>query len=111
MAVEPQLGTEEVYGNRFAYFEFESPQGAQILRHQFRIKVWELHWNLDTDKVDDCSDGRAASTNIASATPSRSSSMSGSKDAETDRSPANDTGTRTRRDHELDGSESRLRPP
>jgi transglutaminase-like putative cysteine protease len=51
MAVEPSVGTEEVYGNRFAYFEFAAPQGAQIIRHQFRIKVWELHWNLDPAKI------------------------------------------------------------
>jgi len=51
MAVEPKVATEEVYGNRFAYFEFDNPQGAQIVRHQFRIKVWELRWNLDLAKV------------------------------------------------------------
>ena len=31
----------------FAYFEFDDPQGAQIIRHRFRVKVWELRWNLD----------------------------------------------------------------
>jgi transglutaminase-like putative cysteine protease len=51
MAVEPQIGSEPMYGNRFAYFEFDAPQGAQVIRHQFRVKVWELRWNLDPAKV------------------------------------------------------------
>jgi transglutaminase-like putative cysteine protease len=51
IAVEPQVGTESTFGNKFAYFEFHSPQGAQIVRHQFRIKVWELNWNVDPAKV------------------------------------------------------------
>ncbi len=51
MAVEPQLATEATFGNRFAYYEFHAPQGAQIIRHQFRIKVWELHWDVDPAKV------------------------------------------------------------
>ena len=54
--VEPQIGTEPVFGNRFAYFEFNSPQGAQMVRHQFSIKVWELRWNLDADLVKPPSD-------------------------------------------------------
>jgi transglutaminase-like putative cysteine protease len=49
--VEPQLGTEPEYGNKFAYFEFANPAGAQIVRHRFKIKVWELRWNLDADKI------------------------------------------------------------
>jgi transglutaminase-like putative cysteine protease len=51
MVVEPRIATESKFGNRFAYFEFDSPKGAQIIRHQFRIKVWELHWNVDPTKV------------------------------------------------------------
>ncbi len=53
LQVEPQLNDEPVYGNRFAYFEFDSPVGAQIIRHQFRVKVWELRWNLDPAGVAD----------------------------------------------------------
>jgi transglutaminase-like putative cysteine protease len=49
--VEPQIAAEPLYGNRFAYFEFADPQGAQIIRHRFRIKVWQLDWQLDADKV------------------------------------------------------------
>ncbi len=51
ISVEPKLANEKKYGNRFAYFEFISPQGAQIIRHQFRIKVWELRWNIEPAKV------------------------------------------------------------
>lgn len=51
MAVQPQVGSEETFGNKFAYFEFQAPQGAQIIRHQFRIKVWELRWKVDSARV------------------------------------------------------------
>jgi len=51
LTVELQVGTEPIFGNKFAYFEFSSPQGAQIVRHQFRIKVWELNWNVDPARV------------------------------------------------------------
>jgi hypothetical protein len=49
--VKPALETEPVFGNRFAYFEFANPQGAQVIRHQIRIKVWELRWHMDPEKV------------------------------------------------------------
>jgi transglutaminase-like putative cysteine protease len=49
--VEPQVASEPLYGNRFAYFQFTDPQGAQIVRHRFRIKVWQLDWRLDAAKV------------------------------------------------------------
>lgn len=49
--VQPQIGTEKVYGNRFAYFQFEHPEGAQIIRHQFRIKIWELNWQIDPQRL------------------------------------------------------------
>lgn len=51
MSVEPAIAAEPVYGNRFAYFEFKSPQGAQVIRHQFKIRVWELNWRIDPTKV------------------------------------------------------------
>ena len=49
--VKPQINTEKVFGNKFAYFEFSHPEGAQIIRHKFRAKVWELRWDLDFAKV------------------------------------------------------------
>ncbi|HEY3395617.1 MAG TPA: transglutaminase domain-containing protein [Lacipirellulaceae bacterium] len=49
--VEPQVASEPEYGNKFAYFEFHRPEGAQIVRHRFKIKVWELRWNLDSEEI------------------------------------------------------------
>lgn len=51
MQVEPTISAEEKFGNRFAYFEFANPQGAQIIRHQFTIRVSQLNWNIDPSKV------------------------------------------------------------
>lgn len=47
LAVEPMVDSAPVYGNKFACFEFKSPQGAQIIRHRFRVKVWELRWDVE----------------------------------------------------------------
>jgi transglutaminase-like putative cysteine protease len=49
--VTPKLGTESTFGNKFAYFEFDHPEGAQMIRHVFKIKVWELRWQVDAPKV------------------------------------------------------------
>jgi transglutaminase-like putative cysteine protease len=51
MEVTPRLASEKVYGNKFAYFEFDHPKGAQIVRHKFKVKVWELRWDVDPAKV------------------------------------------------------------
>ena len=51
MQVEPQIGAEKAFGNKFAYFEFVKPEGAQMVRHKFRITVHELRWDVDPDKV------------------------------------------------------------
>ena len=51
VSVVPKIGTEKTFGNKFAYFEFHDVQGAQIIRHKFKVKVWELHWNLDPAKI------------------------------------------------------------
>jgi transglutaminase-like putative cysteine protease len=48
---KPQVAAEKLFGNQFAYFEFHEPQGAQIIHQRFRIKVWELHWNLAAKRV------------------------------------------------------------
>lgn len=47
----PRIETEEVYGNKFAYFEFDRPTGAQVIRHRFTAKVWQLNWGLDPAKI------------------------------------------------------------
>jgi transglutaminase-like putative cysteine protease len=49
--VVPKVAREKVFGNTFAYFEFPNPDGGQILRHKFKIKVWEQRWDLDPKKV------------------------------------------------------------
>jgi transglutaminase-like putative cysteine protease len=49
--VKPRIGKEKVFGNRFAYFEFDRPEGGQSIRHTFKIKVWELNWQLDPERV------------------------------------------------------------
>lgn len=51
LKVKPKIATEPVFGNKFAYFEFQHPEGAQIIRHTFKVKVWELRWNIDAKKV------------------------------------------------------------
>ena len=51
LVVEPQVACEGVFGNRFAYFEFERPQGAQIIRHRYQATVWQLNWHLDPQAV------------------------------------------------------------
>ncbi|QDV49515.1 transglutaminase-like domain-containing protein [Gimesia fumaroli] len=50
--VKPQINREPVYGNRFAYFEFHDPQGAQIITHRFTAKVWNLDWQLNPKSVE-----------------------------------------------------------
>ena len=50
-SVKPQIATEPLFGNRFAYFEFPNPQGAMVIRHKLKIKVWELRWDLDPAKI------------------------------------------------------------
>ncbi len=51
MKAAPTIATEPLFGNRFACFEFEKPEGAQIIRHRFKVTAWELRWNLDPAKV------------------------------------------------------------
>jgi len=51
LAVVPKIGTEPMFGNKFAYFEFAQPEGAQLVRHRFTVKTWELHWDIDPAQV------------------------------------------------------------
>ena len=50
--VEPTFHTEKVFGNRFASFEFDAPQGAQIITHTFKATVWQLDWRVEARKVE-----------------------------------------------------------
>jgi transglutaminase-like putative cysteine protease len=49
--VDLKIAQEPVYGNRFAYFEFQQPRGAQMIRHRFKAKVWELRWEVNPQQV------------------------------------------------------------
>jgi transglutaminase-like putative cysteine protease len=51
MQVTHKVARESTFGNQFAHFEFDHPEGGQIIRHKFKIKVWELHWDVDPAKV------------------------------------------------------------
>jgi transglutaminase-like putative cysteine protease len=51
MKVIPKVGTEPVHGNKFAYFEFDHPEGAQIVRHKFKATIHEMRWNIEPGKV------------------------------------------------------------
>lgn len=51
MDATPRIGTEKTYGNRFAYFEFKEPHGAQIVRHRFTVRTYEVRWNIDPQKM------------------------------------------------------------
>ena len=51
MAVKPKVGTEKEYGNTFAYFEFDRPEGAQVIRHTFKLTTWELNWDIDPKAI------------------------------------------------------------
>jgi transglutaminase-like putative cysteine protease len=58
--VKLSVNTEKVFGNTFAYFEFNDPQGAQIITQKFTAKVWELNWTVDAAKVQSVSEWPAA---------------------------------------------------
>jgi transglutaminase-like putative cysteine protease len=51
MSVKPRVEKEPKFGNRLAYFEFAKPEGAQIIRHRFKVTAYELRWGLDPTKV------------------------------------------------------------
>jgi transglutaminase-like putative cysteine protease len=51
MKAAPKVAAEPVFGNTFACFTFDHPEGAQVIRHTFKIKVWEMNWALEPAKV------------------------------------------------------------
>lgn len=53
MEVAPRVGTESMYGNKFAYFEFKNPKGGQIIRHRFKVKAYQLNWDLQPEKLEE----------------------------------------------------------
>jgi len=50
--VNHSIAAESEFGNRFAYFEFESPRGAQLISHQFKATIHQLDWNVDYHEID-----------------------------------------------------------
>ncbi len=49
--VKPKIDSEPVHGNRFVYFEFDAPEGAQMIRHTYKATTHDLKWNIDPKKV------------------------------------------------------------
>jgi transglutaminase-like putative cysteine protease len=52
LEVTPEIGIEPLYGNRFAYFRFENPKGAQMIRHRFDVTTHELRFDVDAARVE-----------------------------------------------------------
>ncbi len=50
-SVNPTIGSEPEFGNSFAYFEFDSPDGAQLITHQFTAQICQLDWDVDYQSV------------------------------------------------------------
>ena len=50
--VTPRIETEPVFGNRFAYYEFNQPAGGLIIRHRFRATIHQANWNVDPTKIE-----------------------------------------------------------
>jgi transglutaminase-like putative cysteine protease len=48
---QPTLYHEPVFGNTFAYFEFQNPNGAQIISQKFTASVSELRWAVEPSEV------------------------------------------------------------
>ncbi len=51
-SVAPEIGTEPQYGNTFAYFEFDSPTGAQLITHRFTATIHQADWQVDYRRVE-----------------------------------------------------------
>ena len=48
---QPQLTREPTFGNAFAYFEIDSPDGALEIQHTFAAEIAQLDWDVDYSKV------------------------------------------------------------
>ncbi len=48
---QPQLTREPTFGNAFAYFEIDSPDGALEIQHTFAAEIAQLYWDVDYSKV------------------------------------------------------------
>lgn len=50
-SVTPRFAEDKTFGNRFAYFEFVNPLGAQVIRQEYTAKVANLRWGVDPASV------------------------------------------------------------
>jgi len=48
---QPQLTREPTFGNEFAYFEINSPDGPLEIQHTFKAEIAQLDWGVDYSKV------------------------------------------------------------
>ncbi len=48
---QPQFTREPTFGNEFAYFEIDSPDGPLEIRHTFTAEIAQLDWGVDYSKV------------------------------------------------------------
>ena len=47
----PEIAVEPIFGNTFAYFEFDSPDGALEIQHTFTAEIAQHAWAVDYTKV------------------------------------------------------------
>ncbi len=43
--------TDPAFGNRLLYFRFPEPDGAITVEYLFRVRAWELFWDLDQKQI------------------------------------------------------------
>lgn len=49
--VKPSIEVEPMFGNTFAFFEFDSPSGPQLIEHTFKAQVRQVDWDVDYTQV------------------------------------------------------------
>lgn len=49
--VPHEVHREPVFGNRFAYFEFQQPQGAQLITQRLTAVIHQVDWEIDYTAV------------------------------------------------------------
>lgn len=51
-APRPTLQSPDpLYGNHLLYFRLDDPDGAQVISYRLKIRVWELRWHVQPDRV------------------------------------------------------------
>ncbi len=49
--LQPEIALEPSFGNEFAYFEIDAPDGPLEIRHTFMAEIAQLDWGVDYSKV------------------------------------------------------------